>query len=514
MKSPTDLRAWQLSRLPGLRERSFPVSCHVDDVSLVIYSFPPKGREDEMFQWIEHSILHSWATLGKLKTVIIVHAKFRAAEAFAALHHDTVDLQVEPAIVPGDIKTMSMDCIKKLHSRFATPYCLVIQDDGMPLTANLGDFIGKYDYIGAPIISDGWRRTLAYALGLGCFNGGFSLRSKRFCEYASAKWSSFFSKFMSDGRLHLGEDVYYTTLLKLLPMTWLRFRFPSLRKAFAFAADSLGGYVSIPRRLRPFGFHGKDTFTKISPPDRDVTILAYHFWGVDGYEDAFAKIERAFHETWRHCGRLKSVLVVNEVRSCVERFAAANPNIEVQMEPSLIPGRIFTMSADMNSRLYERFSTPYVLIIQSDGYPLRRGLGDFVGRYDFIGAPYVGLSWWKQTLANCANYHMQNGGFSLRSRAICEAAARLWNSKYHSLGDCMESSEDIFYTATLIRKEPQYRKTFRLATTAESLAFSWDAKMPIPAPGALPFGFHGDDSLKLLKDRFPVESADPGNMPA
>lgn len=229
-----------------------------------------------------------------------------------------------------------------------------------------------------------------------------------------------------------------------------------------------------------------------------VTVLAYHFWGRDGYEEVFSKVEHAFRETWRHCGRLKSVLVVNETAPCVERFAAENGNVEIQIEPSLIPGKIFTMSADMNGKLYSRFGTPYVLIIQNDGYPLRPGLEEFVGKYDFIGAPYVGLQWWKQIVAAIANYHVQNGGFSLRSRAICEAAAKYWNEKYHALGDCKAASEDIFYTATLVRKERRYRRAFRFATSRESLRFSWDAIVPIPMPKTLPFGFHGEKTRKVL----------------
>jgi len=59
---------------------------------------------------------------------------------------------------------------------------------------------------------------------------------------------------------HLGENFYYTTLLKFLPSTWFRFRFPSEREAFRFAFDNLGGHVSLPlEAIHPFGFHGKPT---------------------------------------------------------------------------------------------------------------------------------------------------------------------------------------------------------------------------------------------------------------
>lgn len=458
-------------------------------VTILIYTFPKKGDEAPAFKKIVSSIEKTWGQIGRLHTVIVASHQFGALEDFVAKNHE-VELQIEPSLVYGDIKTMSMDCIKKLYTRFNTPYVLIIQDDGYPISSNLCDFVGKADFWGAPIISDGWKRKLAYAIGMGSFNGGFSLRSRALCEYASRMWFSFFSKFMREESRHLGEDFYYTTLLKFLPMTWLKFRFPSENEAFRFSVDRLGGRVTPPKNTTPFGMHGKMP---------QVTVLAYHFWRKEGYEDAFTKIEHAFKETWRYCGMLKSVLVVNEIAPCVERFASENRNVEIQVERSLKPGSIFSMSADMNGRLYTRFKTPYVLIIQNDGFPLRSGLDDFIGKYDFIGAPYVGLQWWKRLAARLTNYHVQNGGFSLRSRAICEMAAKYWNEKYHVLGDCTATSEDIFYTGTLIKKERQYRRTFRLATSLESLAFSWDAVVPIAKPSVMPLGFHGEASrAKLL----------------
>ena len=114
--------------------------------------------------------------------------------------------------------------------------------------------------------------------------------------------------------------------------------------------------------------------------ENEVTVLAYHFWDDQGYDAAFGRLALAVRETWRHCGQLRTVLVVNKTRPCIEAFAAENREVEVQVEPSLVPGDINSMSADCNSRLWTRFSTPYVLVIQADGYPLRGGLEEFVGK--------------------------------------------------------------------------------------------------------------------------------------
>ena len=232
--------------------------------------------------------------------------------------------------------------------------------------------------------------------------------------------------------------------------------------------------------------------------NRNVTVLAYLFCAEDSYDEAFSRIECAVRETWLHCGTMKTVLVVNVVRPCVESFAAAFPNVKIQVEKSLVPGRIFTMSADMNGRLHERFSTPYVLIVQNDGFPLRSGLDDFVGKWDFIGAPYVRPMWWKQFVCRMMNCWVQNGGFSLRSHDICEQAAFYWNRKYAALGDCVNASEDMFYTQFLPLHERSFRRRFRLAPFSDSISFSYDAIVPIVAPTVLPFGFHGEKAFKKL----------------
>ena len=348
-------------------------------VTILVYTFPSPGQETAAFAKIAASVERTWKYCGELKTVIVASYRFTAVESFA-VNHSNVELQIEPSLVPGNIKTMSMDCIKKLYTRFDTPYVLIVQDDGFPVRAGLEEFVGKIDFWGAPIICDGWKRKAFYAIGMGAFNGGFSLRSRRLCEYASRMWFAFFRHVLKEDSPHLGEDFYYTTWLRLLPSTWLKFRFPGERAAFRFAFDALEGKVTLPTDVQPFGRHGS--------VNAEVTVLAYHFWKREGYEVAFARVRHAIEQTWRHCGILKTVLVVNERQPCVDSFAASHPNVEVQEEPSLVPGDIHTMSVDCNSRLYTRFKTPYVLIVQNDGYPLRDGLRDFVGRYDFIGAPY------------------------------------------------------------------------------------------------------------------------------
>lgn len=229
-----------------------------DDVTILAYTFPQRGKEDDAFSKIILSLQRTWALLGKLKTVVVASHEFPLLIDFAK--REAVEVQVEPTLVPGNIKTMSMDCIKRLYRRFSTPWVLIVQDDGFPIRDNLDEFVGRADFWGAPIISDGLKRKVAYALGLGSFNGGFSLRSRKLCEHASKKWFSFFKYVFREDSQFLGEDFYYTTLLKMFPSTWLRFKFPSEKTSFAFSFDALGGKVSLPLgTIAPFGVHGRAT---------------------------------------------------------------------------------------------------------------------------------------------------------------------------------------------------------------------------------------------------------------
>ncbi len=232
-----------------------------------------------------------------------------------------------------------------------------------------------------------------------------------------------------------------------------------------------------------------------------VTILAYHFWGEQGYDVAFEKVAFGVRETWKHCGKLKTVLVVNEVGKSVERFAEEG-DVEIQIEKGLVPGDIDTMSIDCNGKLYSRFDTENVLIVQNDGYPLRSGLEEFVGEYDFIGAPYVRDIWWKRMVCKALNWWVSNGGFSLRSKEICEKAAFYWRKKYSSYPMRIDFSEDYYYTKWLPIRERDYRRSVKIADNRRALDFSYDAIVPY-VRDVLPFGFHGARSLRILKEQFP-----------
>ena len=170
-------------------------------------------------------------------------------------------------------------------------------------------------------------------------------------------------------------------------------------------------------------------------------------------------------------------------------FADRFDRVEIQVEPSLIPGNLYTMSADCDGKFAERFATEYLMVIQDDGFPLRPGLGEFLGKWDFIGAPYVRDKFLPRLAARLLNLWTSNGGFSIRSKRMCDLAAKYWREEYHAYPDCHAVGEDAYYTETLIWKRREYRRTMKFADNRSAIRFAWDAIVPFDVK-ELPFGFH------------------------
>ena len=240
------------------------------------------------------------------------------------------------------------------------------------------------------------------------------------------------------------------------------------------------------KRLSEYG--ETPSFSKIGLDN--VTVLCYFYRSEDQIEKSFKYTKCAIFETWHHCGMMKTVLVVNRMHAQVQRFAEQySPWVYIEVESDLCPGDLDAMSTDCNSKLYSRFSTPYVLIVQDDGFPVRAGLEYFIGKADYFGSPFRRRTW-KGMLANFLFRHCPaNGGFSLRTRRICELASKYWNQFYKHEKFTDEQVEDIFYTDTLPRRFLKYRLSTKIANPALASQFSYDGCVPENITDS-PFGFH------------------------
>ena len=260
-KTPTErrnaARKWlqeeQRRHLPELRSANLATSRFEKDVTLVTYTFP---QDESDFDFIEFAIRQSWNCLGLLKTVVVADRMTQTLNRFKASAGHWVEIQIEPSLKIGNIASMSSDCIERLHTRFSTPYCLIIQDDGFPLRDNLNDFLGKYDYMGSPVIRDLPVQYIVDLLRCECLNGGFSLRSRRICRDAARQWR-FWRHFIKPGSHAHAEDVFYTKPACFNPLYRLRNRFPSSKTARLFSLPDFDGVVDIRNITpEPFGIHG------------------------------------------------------------------------------------------------------------------------------------------------------------------------------------------------------------------------------------------------------------------
>ena len=229
---------------------------------------------------------------------------------------------------------------------------------------------------------------------------------------------------------------------------------------------------------------------------QDVTVLAYYFRRPEEFESMFWRTEFAFLKTFQTQGILPSVLVVNNRSSSVERFCRKY-SIEIQAERKLVPGSSRSLCIDLVEQLHARFTTQYVLTIQDDGFPLRPGIEDFVGKWDYIGAPWVRHVTYYDLYPY--KYCVGNGGFSLRSKRLCETASRIYKKWFSHLPYWWYlMGDDTFYCKTLRFWFRNAMREMKWPSPEEASRFSIennDTFLPTEAP----LGFHAAGFTKYQK---------------
>lgn len=243
-----ELIEWQKKNIESLRRESFACA-RICNVTAVAYYFRELHEFDCGFWRTEFAFLKTFQTQGMMPAVLVANHRTDAIQSFC--DRFSIKLQIAENLIPGKIKTLALDMVENLYTRFSTDYALIIQDDGFPMRPGLEEFVGKWDYIGAPWVrhTSCWDIYPArYRVG----NGGFSLRSKRLCEVASRIYKRWFTR-MPYWAFILGDDMFYCKTLRF----WFRgavrdLKWPKLEEAARFAVEHDIGYLpSEP----PLGFH-------------------------------------------------------------------------------------------------------------------------------------------------------------------------------------------------------------------------------------------------------------------
>lgn len=229
-------------------------------------------------------------------------------------------------------------------------------------------------------------------------------------------------------------------------------------------------------------------------PIEKLTVLAYFFWDDDRIHSEFWKIETAFLQTFKTQGLLPGVLVVNQKTDEMESFCHRY-GIVIQLEPKLCGGGIKAMCLDCIARLHTRFATENVLIIQNDGMPMNPGLERFIGKYDYVGAPWPGHTTYYD-LFPYPRFGVGNGGFSLRSKHICQTVSRLYSHYASHIPYNWLLVEDVFYCKTLRLLAPSAYRDLKFPSIAEAAEFSIECDIPSLANPPIPLGFHAEKGFK------------------
>lgn len=172
---------------------------------------------------------------------------------------------------------------------------------------------------------------------------------------------------------------------------------------------------------------------------------------------------RALRKSMESCVFGESILFTNDELDNIAGIRV------VRIDPL---GSIQDYSKFIMKELHKYISTPYVLIIQWDGYVLDH----MAWNSDFLGFDYVGAKWpWHRDGKNVGN-----GGFSLRSKKLLDAVATV---DIPFLGDGPEDDQ----ICRIYREKLEGKFGIKFANEEIADQFSYERSLP----DASTFGFHG-----------------------
>ena len=231
----------------------------------------------------------------------------------------------------------------------------------------------------------------------------------------------------------------------------------------------------------------------------EITVVTYFAPGQTDRAEAFARTECALMETWRNCGFMQTVVVADAPTPALDAFASQFGRwVEIQIEPGIRSGAPRDVAANRAATLPERFLTSSVLVVSPDAFPVRPGIGWFVDKFDFVGAPHPLAEYWlSRAAASLFGIHAMDGAFSLRSRALCLRVAAAWRAKYAGKPVPESFSDGLFATSVLPSRSLSFRRQMRLPSFSDAQRFSTTGS-GAPAVKSCPFGFSGAQAFLAL----------------
>lgn len=233
-----------------------------------------------------------------------------------------------------------------------------------------------------------------------------------------------------------------------------------------------------------------------------VTLFSNWLWADERFDSRLDGLLGAILTTWSHIGRMPVRLLVNRTTPKLEKVAG-DWGIELLLRPEFKGGSGAAKDLNRNviCHLADWVDTEYILTIQDHAFPLRAGLEEFIGEWDYVGAPWEDTDDWITRLLLPRRGLVGNGAFTLRSRNLCDRAAYYFKKHFRFLPHCYLVIDDYFIGKTLPSWERNFRKEVRIADPVTAAKFALENNRKLQDDfGRLPFGFHGPDAFAYLKE--------------
>lgn len=236
------------------------------------------------------------------------------------------------------------------------------------------------------------------------------------------------------------------------------------------------------------------------PGPSEITVVTHFAPGASNRDEALERLQCALMETWRNCGFMLTTIVADRETPALEEFASGfGGKVEVQIEPGIRSARKCDIAADRAAKLPLRFRTSVALVVSADAFPVRPGIGSFVDKFDFVGAPCaLSESWIARAVSSFFGIRAMDGDFSLRSRKLCENVAKAWKAHFGGKAVPESFSDGLFATSFLPSRSISFRREMRLPSFSEAQRFSVGGSGSVRVPAALPFGVSGVQAFACL----------------